>query len=66
VPKHLAFFNNLLPNDHHWFVGSRISLADISLFATLDLLEKSEVQKHLGSFPKLLENHERVRRQLHN
>jgi len=66
LPKHLAFFNNLLPNDHHWFVGSRISLADISLFSILDMLEKTEVQKHHGSFPKLHENHERVRRHVHN
>jgi len=66
LPKYFGFFNGLLPDGHHWFVGNRISLADISVFALVDNLEKTEVQKHFDKFPKLHENSERVRRQLHS
>jgi len=66
VPKFLGFFNNLLADGHHYFVGNRISLADIALFNLLDNLDKTEVQKNCEKFPKLHENHERVRRHLHS
>jgi len=66
LSKHLALFNNLIHDGNHWFVGERISLADIALFFVLDEIDKGEAQKHLEKLPKLHQNHERVRSHLHS
>jgi len=64
--KHLTSFNGLIPDGHNWFVGTRISLADLAVFNVLDSLDKTEVTKQFEKFHKLRDVVERVRRQLHN
>jgi len=50
-----------LHEDGWWFVGEKVSLADVAVFNLWEGLSAEEVNRHLTSYPKLHRNREKVR-----
>ena len=52
MPKHLANFERML-GDNEWFVGGKISVADITVFDVMQVMCTALFPKALDNFPKL-------------
>ena len=56
---HLSNFERLL-SDKEWFVGGKLSVADITVFDTITTMSKAMFPECLANFPKLAAHHAKM------